>query len=485
MSRFLPRSVLVFLAMCVVSATSAHALGSAAPFDLRTYRPAFSEFSLGSIDLPRVGPGLGQGNAFAYADYTYRPLVYTQGNQPLFDLLTHRITLDTGFSLTVWRNRLQLGLALPVTVYQVGQLPPSDATTRPLLDLPLPSASLEDLHLLAKGVFYHSGGSSQYTPQGGIGLLLDLTLPTGNADAFSGSRYPTLTAALLASFAYQRVTAAVQFGGLFSSSEALYAQPAAGGPSVPSNQQGGIGLVYKLGVLVRVWEREQHSLSVGAEAYGRALPPFEDKRRLPTELLGSFVWNHPYGQVTVGVGAGLTPGVGTPDARVVLGVRVPWPGKLAKTKPLPPPPELPPKVQQVVPPPKPAVPVFPPLPQGLRCAGDPLQPIPETGTLLDDLAALLRLHPEWPPLEVIAHTHNLFSEYDAWLTTRRCAQAVAHALQQRGVSPERLHPRPDAFYCPVTDTQHTEPLQMQNHRVSLHWVHPNQPLDEVSTCTIP
>lgn len=470
-----------FVLLCG-SSTRAWAVGSAAPLDLHVFRPAFGEYSLPGIDLPQVGSLLFQGNAWASFQYAHRPLVYKDADGSALDVIKHRLTLDTGFALTLWRQRLEVGMGLPITFFQTGQIPAPGTTNLPLVSFPLPSATLEDIHLLAKGVVFHSQGSSDLAPQGGIGLLGDLTLPTGNANAFSGSRHPTFSFGVLGSFQYKMVTLAAQLGGFFASNEAVLLQPTQEGLPVPSTLQTGLGVVYRLGAQVRVWQKHNVQLLVGAEVLGKAQGPAGNPYQNATELHASFVVQNRWIQGVFGVGPGLSSGAGSADVRVYAGVRVPWPGKalaakaptfLAETSLYP---------TQVLDgaAPMPTAASNPSLfPTGLRCADDTF--LPQPVDLLDQIAQLAKAHPEWTPLEVVAHTSNDRSEFVALYQTHRCAHAVVTALEQRGIAHDRAKPIAAGFLCPLA-SNHTAELRAQNRRVEIRIASP-KPFSKDDPCT--
>ena len=466
--------------LCVPVLADARGNGIA-PVDFTLFRPALGYSSLTTLDLPRVGDGLWQGNTWGLFHYAYRPLVYTEGGEPKLDLIRHRLGYDTGFSLVVWKKRIEIGLGLPLIVHQSGQIPePGVVSSAIQASYPIPSVDVQDLHVMAKGVLYHSPGDPEQGVQGGIGLLGDLTLPTGNADAFSGLKYPGLTLSLLGSMQYKRVTVGLQFGGVFASQEGLSVQNLQSMTLGSSNLQTGLGMLYRLGIQVRILQRPTVTLLARAEAMGRVIVPFDDQRQHPAELDFGLVASTRYIEGVVGIGPGLTSGAETPNVRVHFGLRASWPGKQAKQKqpesprPAPtlslvPSPSTPPPLNAPIPPPtphpSPALPKPVVFPEGLQCSDDLLQVGPDN--VLDELVELLRSHPELTRVEVIAHTSNDRPELQAHLETQQCAQIVIRVLQGRGLAKERFVPRAASLLCPVAGIPSaTEPDRLKHQRIS-------------------
>ena len=142
-------------ALSLLVGADAHALGDAAPVDINKFHPAPGNNKILTVDLAEVGPHL-QVVPQLFFHYARRPLVYVLGSEPKADLVQNRLTADLSVSLALWR-RLQIALAIPVTLYQNGQYPtdgfapPMDPQSKPL-PMSIATAGQEDLRLLVKGV---------------------------------------------------------------------------------------------------------------------------------------------------------------------------------------------------------------------------------------------------------------------------------------------------------------------------------------------
>ena len=168
-------------AAVLFSVGSAHAIGEAAPLDINRFHPAPGNSKILTVDLAQVGPHL-QLVPQLFLHYARRPLVYTLGSVPQADLVKNRLTTDVSISLALWRH-LQIALALPVTLYQNGEVPedgflPPQQPGSHTLPTTIASIGQEDLRLLIKGVFYNSKPATAESATFGIGAIGDLTFPT-------------------------------------------------------------------------------------------------------------------------------------------------------------------------------------------------------------------------------------------------------------------------------------------------------------------
>lgn len=254
---------------------SAHAIGEGAPLDINRFHPAPGNSKILTVDLAEVGPHL-QLVPQLFLHYARRPLVYTLGSTPKADLVQNRLTTDVSISLALWRH-LQIALALPVTLYQNGEIPdegflPPQEPGSHSLPTNIASIGQEDLRLLIKGVFYNSKPATAESPTFGIGAIGDLTFPTGNADSYLGSKLPTFQLRLAAHITWRRLTAALNFGGTFGTSESLY------------NIHSGSGLVFGVGAQLELFRVRTMPFYLLSEVFGTTYYPFESLKVSPAEL---------------------------------------------------------------------------------------------------------------------------------------------------------------------------------------------------------
>ncbi|HND12335.1 MAG TPA: hypothetical protein PLY80_17970, partial [Pseudomonadota bacterium] len=283
------------------------ALGESAPIDINKFHPAPGTQKLVTLDLAEVDPHL----TFVpqlFVHYARRPLVYTLGGVPAADLVQNRLTGDISVSVSFLR-RLQVSLSLPVTFWQTGELPqngfldPKDPTSgrtvkRQFAKDGLAQAGQEDLRFSVKAVLYRYRQNDDPEKIGfGLGIAGDLTVPTGNADSFMGSRLPTFAPRLLAHLDYRRLQVAAFVGSIFSSTERFY------------NAETQHSFLFGLGLQLQLRRSPTAPISLVTEAWGST--PFVVTDRLantPAELTVALKAAYHGFTFFLGGGPGLSPG---------------------------------------------------------------------------------------------------------------------------------------------------------------------------------
>ncbi len=441
------------LAAILLGPATAHAIGSAAPIDLNRFHPAPGNAKILTLDLADVGPHLGLVPQI-FLHYSDLPLVYTLGGYPAARLVKHRVTADVSLAFSLW-NRVQFSLALPVTVYEGG-----DVVTYPSLidnnnpgkplQTPPPDAvaGQEDLRFGVKGVIWRNHPESQDRTHYGIGAAGDLAVPTGNADSFLGSRLPTFNLRLLGHLTYGRFTAALNVGWLFAATEQVL------------TTRTGMGLTYGIGAQVEVYRYKDVPFTLLAEYYGLAHDRFDSLREAPMEIdvaakVGWHAWNF-----FLGAGPGLTQGYGEPNVRVFAGATWAW-QYVAPPKP----PYVPPQ-----PPPPPEVPTC----EGDDCPDDtnkPVHVVVKPGKLdlservffdfdkdtiktisyplLDEVVKVLKARPDLGRIRIEGHTDGIGGDaYNLDLSKRRAKSVVLYLLEH-GIESARLSYEGYGKRCPL------------------------------------
>lgn len=92
---------------------------------------------------------------------------------------------------------------------------------------------------------------------------------------------------------------------------------------------------------------------------------------------------------------------------------------------------------------------------------------PRSSRLLNQIARLLKAHPDLLKIEVQGHTDDRGSAAANTRLSLSRAQAVVRALSRRGISPQRLQPTGAGPSRPLSDN-HTAKGREQNRRVELH-----------------
>jgi len=229
-------------------------------------------------------------------NYAYRPLVLsTLDGSESVDLIRDHLQADLLAALGVG-DSLQLGLALPVTLYQVageaGALEPAA----------LSAQTLGDLRLGARWQAFGKGKTLA------LGLAAGVTLPTGNASSFQGEPTITFEPKLLIELNLGRhFRTGLNLGYLLREAQTFESL------TIGNELTYGLGAAYEL----------TSSLALLAEGFGRAsADPALDlsAERLPFEAnLGLRLRLGQSHLISFGMGPGLQQGYGTPVFRAFLG----------------------------------------------------------------------------------------------------------------------------------------------------------------------
>lgn len=285
----------------------AHGYGENAPVDVEGLRIAPGDQHLVAVDLGRVGEHKSWVPQ-AFLHYADRPLALLChgycANRAFVPLVAQRITLDLSLAVSLW-DRLQLGVSLPVVLYQQTDSIIQDGLITATGSPPVPQpAGLSDARLHAKVAFLPKAWKV------GLGLNGTLSLPTGDGNSYLGTRLPSFTARLLGhAFAHARVTMGASFGARFAAQEQIL------------GLSSGTALTYNLGIQLKLLGLSDGEIPLYliAEAYGLAYVRASAATDFPTEFLLALKSEPGRFSVFAGGGGTLFPGTGTPDVRALVG----------------------------------------------------------------------------------------------------------------------------------------------------------------------
>lgn len=209
----------------------------------------------------------------------------------------YRVTLDLGGELGLWKDRLALGIGLPVAVWQIGDRLISTGGADLSVEKPLRVSAVGDLRLRAR---------MRLTPPEwfwGILTTLDFTIPGGGQTDFAATSGPTVAPKLVGWFQKGPIAAAVNIAARLAPVRALYQTTlrhsiewgAAASAAFPTRRIG---------------------LALLAEAVGYYYPGPEIHS---TELRGGLRFGLRQAAVDIGGGGGL--GAFAPDWRAFVSVR--------------------------------------------------------------------------------------------------------------------------------------------------------------------
>jgi outer membrane protein OmpA-like peptidoglycan-associated protein len=287
--------------MCAaLLAASLPAITRAEGLDAERFVPAAGASSGLMVERPLVIPHLVPG-AGLFLNFADDALVETDRDtgetlsRPLDSALTFDLIASLG--LLDW---MELSLQMPVHAYYDGDSAAVGATRVQA------SEGVGDLRLTPIGVFYRGAGDTPFV----LGGSLPITFPTGSHTGLRGEGGLTVEPRLLVGLLGRRL-------GLFANVGLRFRPQAEDTDPVGHELTFGVGASYAL-----VGDRDVLDILVelvGAWDVSEEGPELTD---VPLEAWAALGWKvHPDWTVFGGVGPGLTDGLGTPDVRVLAGVR--------------------------------------------------------------------------------------------------------------------------------------------------------------------
>lgn len=301
MTKWYPRSfgagALVLLALVSLSATSL----AQTTFELERYHPAESQrfdyltVRAGSADLPRRYE-LGMFMTYAYESFSGQ----FENQDEVLNIIEDQLLLHLlgSYAPTDW---LRLSVDLPFYLYQ-------DSNNEALLgrdEDTLSGGGIGDIRIIPKVSFFNNrlddGNGAA------LGLALPFVLPTGQDDALQGEDF-RINPMLAFDWANSRgFGVAINAGAL-----ARFEQRALANLEISSFLDLGAAVRLPLGTpIVQLLMEVNGALPLGVDSIDTEESPAEALAALRF-LPGDFV-------ITVGGGAGITPGYGAPTARGLLG----------------------------------------------------------------------------------------------------------------------------------------------------------------------
>ena len=307
------RCLLPWLALSLFFAVPAAA--EEAHFPVERFRPAIDGTGVLDVDSGQVGQHL-QWTVGAFANYALNPLVFVDENgERAGSLVAHRIGLDViaAVSLFDW---LELGIDVPAVLFQT-----RDDSVDGILTNPgdLAAVGIGDLRLLSK-VRLLRARSGQGVD---LALIPAITVPTGFPGGSSGNYIGEGQLTFAPEVAVSR-----DFGEDEPNGAGIKLAANIGYRLRPQERQFlnvivGHELTARLGGAWRVSSLPLQ-LEASANAATRAFQPFTSGfEENPLEVIGGVSYDvMPHLRLTAGLGKGIVSGVGTPDFRALLGVRL-------------------------------------------------------------------------------------------------------------------------------------------------------------------
>jgi len=299
----------VVLGLCVVVglmvvpqvAGAQSAEESVPDFDVQTFEPVIGPHGTFTLDRAETIGHL-ETTAGLYLDYLSEPFVVKRTDGGTESIIDQQLAADLVAGIGLF-DRARLGVHLPIYFANSGSIGETsfegsgigDLTFQPKLRiLKQPEAPL------------------------GLGLLVDVSVPTGNADQFIGSSTATAAPVALVDRKIGRTTLETNLGLRFQENQAVR------DVEVGNRFTYGLGAEYAL---------VQDMLQVGLEVFGHTplQEPFGLDRSSPLEtLVGAKVTPGSGITISSGIGAGLIGGIGAPEFRAFVGVSYAPPAESTK-----------------------------------------------------------------------------------------------------------------------------------------------------------
>jgi outer membrane protein OmpA-like peptidoglycan-associated protein len=291
------RHLLAALTMAVVALYAARpARAQSAAFDAEQFHPSATSNGYLGVDGAFVAPHLGF-SVGLYDSYAHNAIVL---RAPAFQpLVTTQLGGDLVASFAVL-NRLELGIDLPYGYQRYYSYP---------AELPsLRSVGLGDLRLEVKALLWAPRVDSQ---RFGLSVVAGASAPTGNTTSFLGQDGWTGRFRLVGEWRASWLSVAVNFGAVVRSNRDL------GDLHVGTQLVWGVGLGVPLPLDFAIVAEARGLIGVDLPS-GASLTRAE----APAELTVGARWRARFGlELVIAGGTGLSRGYGTPDGRVLGGIR--------------------------------------------------------------------------------------------------------------------------------------------------------------------
>ncbi|RME25109.1 MAG: hypothetical protein D6806_08510 [Deltaproteobacteria bacterium] len=291
--------VLAVVAFCSFLSAPVMAQG-ARGLDAERFKPASDSHGM-FVTEGAEGERSGDINLELLLNYSRNPLVLMRDGAVLYSLVSDRLAANVVFSMgmTDW---FTLAVDVPALFYQDGMM--LDQTTGE--DLGLVSASIGDIRVIPKLVALR-----QEKHAVNLSLLVPVSLPSGDEEAFMGSSSVTLSpmVAISRRLMKDRIRLSLNVGAWLQAESGSY-----------QNIEAGNELFYRLGASWRFVPRWECLAEVFGG--GRLATLFENKpAEVPLEWLAGIRFYAPWDlRFSLAGGGGIQQGWGTPNWRFVFAV---------------------------------------------------------------------------------------------------------------------------------------------------------------------
>ncbi len=261
--------------------------------DAQTFRPAVGPGSIVMTEGADTSPDR-QPHAGLFVDFLSDPLVLRHDDDSLQPVVNHQLNAQLIVGMGLF-DRFHFELGIPFVAINDGEY----------MGQAFDTGGAGDLFARAKATIFSSADDPV-----GLGVMLDLTAPTGDSDLYRGSPQPTATPSVVADTRFETPAGEV----LMATNLGMRLQ----GTQTVHNLEVGPQFIYGAGIGVEV---VPHILQLGIDARGAATLNDPARQKSPLELLGKAEVRVSQAiLVNAGGGGGVVGGVGSPKWRAFAGV---------------------------------------------------------------------------------------------------------------------------------------------------------------------
>ncbi len=276
-------------------------------FEVVRFKPAISSsnyfITTGAETLPHLSM-----SAALYLNYAHQPLQLLQPENDDFQhaLIRYQLGADLLLGIGLFK-RYEIGLGLPVILAQSSE--GLEALGRPANAAV--SGGMGDLRLIPKVRIFTKKWAM-------LGFAAPLSFPTGSRSNMLGDKSVTFTPQLIGGVKTKHVTLAMNLGYRFRADQTFTSQ--GGAQQVIVDDE----VPMSMGIRLGPWKR----MALIGDLFWAISTRQQDREEIPVELLSGLRFFLPKNFIAnVGVGAGLTQGVGTPAVRILGGIAYHTPEK--------------------------------------------------------------------------------------------------------------------------------------------------------------
>jgi outer membrane protein OmpA-like peptidoglycan-associated protein len=234
----------------------------------------------------------------AFLNFADDPLIVVDENNNETKLVDNQFALDIMGAIGLG-NYVEVGMAIPIALFQDGDTAPNINTAE------VQSGQLGDIRLSAK---LRVIGDPKAQDGFFLSVIPELTLPSGNSGSFFGSAGSMALFGAAASYRNGPLALGFNAGFRFQSEPV-----AVDNLNLGNSADVGLGVSYQISKAVSLLAEADGSLALSEVGITTGQSPIEGRAGAKIRVTDNII-------VPIGLGTGLTNGVGAPDIRVLAGL---------------------------------------------------------------------------------------------------------------------------------------------------------------------